>query len=355
MLISYYLKYIYFKYTLLIHRLLILIGILCLILTANYISSALGINLINNIKDKLFFLYIAIPQFVLQLMGYSGSVMKSGNIIQLMGPNAISLDAKIFGLRYFILAIGVLFISIQSNRVLFKYSFFTILAIPLLSSVLILIRSLSFIASQDILSLIFESVIVIGLLCFIYWNRQINKTTEYKLNRINSLYLMDKELQFSFYCAVFLFFMLVQIILKYSIANDILADIIMYSSKWILNLFNYHPDVFGRNLKGDNAWIEIRNMCLGTNVMLVYSFFILVFAGHLKRKFVFIINGIVCIILINFIRIVFLYVYLDKNGGIYDGFLNVHDLYNYPVYISVLLLWACYLKKLNLNFFRDKL
>ena len=314
---------------------------MCIAIFTIIISNYLGINLLKNAKEILISIYLFIPKIILQLFGYPGDVLKFGNIIQLVGPVTIGIDSKIIGLRYFFIALAIFILTVQSKWAAIKYCIITILTIPILSSLLIIFRSFNIIDSPDTYSLLFESTIVLCLLVFLYWH---NKTLKPKTSTERGLCLIDKDIRLSLYFAVILFVMFVRIVLKYSIANDILANIILYTSKWMLHLFNYQPFIFGRNIKGDNAWIEIRNMCLGTNVMLVYAGFIFIFFGRLQRKFQFIIMGIVLIIIVNIIRIAFLYVYLDKNGGIYAGFVNVHDLFNYPVYALVLFLWYIYLK-----------
>ena len=253
---------------------------------------------------------------------------------------AVSIDS-ILGLRYYFIAACIVICMIDTT----KNSIFSIFGLWVyifsVSVFVICISSVhfNFLSKPEMLSFYFETIIVTSLIGYIFLLRRFLLNTQ----KHNYVFSLGESLHLPYYFGVLLLGVLSQIVLYYSYFKDYLANTILYSSKIILHFLGYSPYVSSRFIRGDNAWIGVMNPCLGINILLTFLFVMLLFKGRVQRKIPYILVGLVAIVFINIIRIVGLYVYVSENGGSYDGFINTHDIYNYPVYVAVVIIWAIYL------------
>ena len=339
-----FLSSIYSKYRILIHRVGYIAAVFFAFFTINFIFAIFGFSAIHELKNILISIIVSSTRTLLSICGREVQVNRIGEMFQLFGQRVVLIDAKVLGIRYFAIGSTMLALTNSSVKKVLLSVFYLALAVPLLSIVFLVLRCFDiwWINSLDKFSLFFESTIVLGLLLLMYFQR------DYIFENVKdvetSYYNTVRKLDLIYYFNILLFLILIRIVLKYSVFNDLLASLILNLSRWMLHLFDYHPLVFFRNIKGDCAWIEMRNACLGTEVMSVFTTILLLFRGRFFIKIPFLIFGIFIIILINILRIVLLYMYIDQHHGVYFGYLNVHDLYNYPVYIAVVVMWGAYLK-----------
>ncbi|OQA97588.1 MAG: Transmembrane exosortase (Exosortase_EpsH) [Bacteroidetes bacterium ADurb.Bin217] len=252
--------------------------------------------------------------------------------------NQSNIAPTFLGLRYYFIIIAILYI-IETNIQ-------KMLQITGISCILLFFIQLIFFlyyTHNQMLEAIFLKTVFINetlVLLYIFLLIQI-RTRE----KISDLYFSQiTHLRIPYFISVFLLALWIQILIYYTDIESVLANIILYSSKNFLTLLDYSPIIIDRNIKGDNAWISLLNPCLGIQLMIAYTFILLLFKGRISKKIKFIIIGIAIIIFLNIMRISGLYIYVSNNHGSYDGFINTHDLFNIPVYFTVIILWIIFLE-----------
>ncbi len=119
------------------------------------------------------------------------------------------------------------------------------------------------------------------------------------------------------------------------------------STATALRWFNYtvYTNDFQLKVLGGTR-ITLVYSCLGYGVMSAFTAFALTFPVEIKRRYTFLLLGIVLIQLINTLRIALLALYWDKRAP----FLNMdhHDLFNIAVY-AVLIIFSYSWLKYNTN------
>lgn len=320
---------------------MIRIGMLFFFFAIVYLTVQLFSNTYE-IKKLIAILYFDIATYVLSLISDTHISLSSHNCIHFPYNNiSISLYV-IIGIRYYIVSAILSFLVISDvKKALYICILFWII-IPFTSIFYIILSAQipEFITKSEMFSFYFEATVVGLLLSFII--------AIYKIQRIALALPIEptvKSLKIPYYVCVALLATFAQITLYYSYFKDYLANVILYGSKAILHIFGYNPFIEGRGIRGDGAWLGVMNPCLGINILLVFTFIMLLLKGSLQRKLPYLGIGIFLIVFINILRIVGLYLYVSNNQGTYSGIINTHDVYNYPVYIAVVTIWLVYIHK----------
>lgn len=123
-------------------------------------------------------------------------------------------------------------------------------------------------------------------------------------------------------------------------------DILFTSSQKILSLIGYKATVEPFNLIGDNGSIYMAKGCLGINTMLLFASIVYLTGTDNKRRWFYIISGILFLNFINVMRFVLLFIHIQKNGG-YVLAMDVHDIFNYITYSIVFALWVVWFEKFS--------
>ena len=124
----------------------------------------------------------------------------------------------------------------------------------------------------------------------------------------------------------------------------LLTSFIANSVKIFLNIIGHQCLTFGKIISDPDgvSWIFDRG-CVGRNVLLVFSAFIIATPAEVKRKIIYTIVGLGVIIILNVIRIILLMLV----GQYYpDYFTFTHEyLFKYTLYAGVFLLWVLWVRK----------
>ena len=140
---------------------------------------------------------------------------------------------------------------------------------------------------------------------------------------------------------IFIFYILNALIIPL-FSFSIYSQIITTLTEKILNVLNFEVLAEGIYLHGENESLEILKSCLGLKTILLFTLVIYI-TGNSKKKWVFIISGFFILNIVNIIRLVVLFNYVQKNGDYrLDHF---HDLYTYIVYAIVFILWIVWFEK----------
>jgi exosortase/archaeosortase family protein len=120
------------------------------------------------------------------------------------------------------------------------------------------------------------------------------------------------------------------------------------SAQKILGLMGYEAIVEPFHLVGANGLIYMSKGCLGFQTMLLFAILVFLTGKNNKNRWIYIITGLIFLNLVNIMRFVFLFIYLQKHGD-YTLAMDVHDMYNYITYFIVFILWVVWFEKYAYN------
>jgi exosortase/archaeosortase family protein len=120
---------------------------------------------------------------------------------------------------------------------------------------------------------------------------------------------------------------------------------LLKSSQGILGLLGYDAIVKPYLLIGNNGSISVYRTCLGFMTMFLFAALVYLTDNDLKRGWRYIIFGVLILNLLNILRIVLLFIHIQKHGD-YILTTDVHDLYNYIFYFIVFVLWVIWFERL---------
>jgi exosortase/archaeosortase family protein len=123
----------------------------------------------------------------------------------------------------------------------------------------------------------------------------------------------------------------------------LLIDFILKSSQIILGALGYDATAEFPILIGNNGSISLYRTCLGIMTMFLFAALVFLTGNKHKRGWGFIIFGLLVLNLANIIRIVLLFIYIQKHGT--EFAMDVHDMYNYITYSLVFILWVIWFEK----------
>ena len=132
----------------------------------------------------------------------------------------------------------------------------------------------------------------------------------------------------------------------YNSAAMFLTNILLYVSKFVLDVLGYESYVFTEirviQLEGTRG-VFLDRGCLGRNLIGLFAGFIIVYPGKIKSKLWYIPLGVLIICIINVLRIVglsFVLLYFPKYIDI-----NHHVVFKYTIYGFILLMWFFWIRR----------
>ncbi len=128
----------------------------------------------------------------------------------------------------------------------------------------------------------------------------------------------------------------------------LLSSFIVSAVKLFLNVIGHHCFTFGKIVSDtDGVSLILDRGCVGRNVLLVFSAFIIATPAEVKRKIIYTIAGLGVIVVLNIIRIILLMLV----GQYYpDYFHFTHEyLFKYTLYAGVFLLWVFWVRKFRFS------
>jgi exosortase/archaeosortase family protein len=182
------------------------------------------------------------------------------------------------------------------------------------------------------------------------------KNKESILNSLSKLDISTKILEkyiLGIFIIIFIYIIVIQFLLFYFDFN-LWIDFLFKSSQRILAFLGYDAVVEPSLLIGTNGSIYMAKYCLGFSTMYLFASIVYLTGNDNKRRWIYIISGIVFLNFVNIIRFVFLFIYIQKHGA-YLLAMDVHDMYNYIIYIIVFILWVIWFEKFaDIGAFRKK-
>ena len=128
----------------------------------------------------------------------------------------------------------------------------------------------------------------------------------------------------------------------------LLTSFIANSVKIFLNIIGHQCLTFGKIISDtDGVSLILDRGCVGRNVLLVFSAFIIATPAEVKRKIIYTVAGLGVIVVLNIIRIILLMLV-----GQYfpDYFHFTHEyLFKYTLYAGVFLLWVFWVRRFRFS------
>lgn len=313
-------------------------------------------DVILRLRDNMFSLVLAGVKLTLNAFGYELAEQNMPGVLQIAAPlssgkdypSLLIINHSKLHIRYYMLAIVVLFISIRDIK---KATVAALASVPVLFVLSVLVMSIVTVNAGELngdtrFTYFFKTIVIAGLAATTGY-RYLQNIKKIKKEQNSETYEIIKKLrrdyQPLFILNLILLYSFLNVTLVY-LLSEFLISTIHHLTKWMLIPFGYAPEIFGRNIKGDNAWLYMAPACLGMRISSVFIIVIFMFKGKLLTKLLFSLTGFFLITLLNATRMTFLYIYVSKNEGVYLGQIDVHDLFNYPVYLAVIVMWLVYLK-----------
>ncbi len=123
-------------------------------------------------------------------------------------------------------------------------------------------------------------------------------------------------------------------------------DFLFKSSQKILALLGHDAVVEPSLLIGNNGSIYMTKGCLGFKTMFLFASIVYLTGNDNKRRWIYIISGLLFLNFVNIIRFVLLFIHIQKHGG-YVLAMDLHDMYNYIIYFIVFVLWVIWFEKFS--------
>jgi len=131
--------------------------------------------------------------------------------------------------------------------------------------------------------------------------------------------------------------------------GSLFISFILNISKNFIQFLGYDCWINNRLIYGRVASLYMDDSCMGVNLMFLFASFIALLPGALKHKLWYIPAGLIVIVLLNCLRIVFIFVNITKSGK-YDMYMEIHDLFTYPVLVFTFVMWMIWINR----FFKPK-
>lgn len=118
----------------------------------------------------------------------------------------------------------------------------------------------------------------------------------------------------------------------------ILIQFILGTSKLILHVLGYSVNFTDNVLAGDYGSVSLNRQCLGLVTIFVFAAIVYISTTIKRKALIYILIGVIGLNFLNVLRIVLLFVHLQKNGN-YMLTMDNHDIYNYVIYGIIFILW----------------
>lgn len=162
--------------------------------------------------------------------------------------------------------------------------------------------------------------------------------------KLNILFLFRKNVLSLFYLFLFVIFFnnVGMALLKFNYFISFIFSITQY----VLAVLNYESIIDGALLIGTNGSIYMAKFCLGINTMIVFSSIIWFTGKKILPRLIYIISGVIFINIMNVIRFVSLFIYLQNHES-YELAMDFHDIFDYVIYILIFVMWIIWFEKFS--------
>lgn len=295
------------------------------------------------------FFYSYIREGYLQLLNYYlALVINSGKLIAVnIDVNNSALFIDYFSHFIYKILVALLVIWVIKAKLNEKILFTGL--VVLLNYLLNVFQIIGFVLSQQWEYPQFESKLIINtistfclffFMCFyIYRNKESIYTyfKDYVTALQFKIVLRHIFIVFTIALFIFIFFF------NYFYFYSWIKVLYIVTSK-VLAIMGYSSEIEVPFLRGQYGDISLFKSCLGMNIMLVYALVIYFTGIKLLPKLVFIVTGFIIFNLLNVIRFVLVFRDLQINRS-YQMAVDVHDLYNYMIYVAIIFMWIVWFNK----------
>ena len=188
--------------------------------------------------------------------------------------------------------------------------------------------------------------IIFVALVYYYWNKY-PTIKNFILNKFNLTESFYKKFFIKTIVLITIYYFMIIIIFNniFIINGQLLVNSILNTSNFFINQFGYESWLAGKTLWGYDVALYMDDSCIGINLMFLFAAFIAMLPGSFWHKLWFIPIGLFIIIIINITRIVFIFISISNNKGVYNLPLEIHDIFTFPVLGFTLLLWMLWINK----------
>jgi exosortase/archaeosortase family protein len=259
---------------------------------------------------------------------------------------------KLMSLRYafYLITGGILLSSSLSRKIKLIAISLVLLQVYNIARIVVLAIFLSSYKTSELIIIreIFELILHLGILAFvIYWFKNNLFLKRLLIGRHGIKKKTIRTFVFNLIIATFVFSFILFFIKTNTLGvANILSTGILKGAREILSLLGYPSNVNTTSciLQGSKCRLHLSYLCLGINLMFVFSAFIVFTKGTFVRKLIFISVGIAAIYFFNILRFVFLFIFVTNNSGNDAAIIDTHDLYSYVIYVLTFFAWAIWLK-----------
>jgi len=318
--------------------------ILCCILSLIYIISYVGkFNFIDSIKETVGVFVLTITKVFAIITGSSLEIDWNNKLILFNDKSHFFFTNQMFAIRYYFLAAVFVFILEKQpgktviNLLVIWMSFI------FLSSSLHLFRVYNTEYQYLNYNFVLEEIISIFLVGYVLLNYLKAKKHDSENQWLH--FLINKQVfLYLFVGLVWLILSLYPHYIDKQFFYDIIVKITFSITSGLLKLFGYQNYYLGRYIYGDYIRILLKNPCVGIKIIQVFILIMVFLKGESLYKVPYILIGTFVIILLNALRIFFLFIYFELNKGV-SGIdkESLHNIFNIVVYIAVICLWLFYL------------
>jgi exosortase/archaeosortase family protein len=281
-----------------------------------------------------------------KFLSWTGSEVRIENHILMLNGDA--LTGFIPQIRFKIWMIIFLFIVWITKTTIKKRILFSLLLIVLhylIGSMIVVAGAYlsGFKNSSNLLTIPVTLGLLILFTILFFWYR---KHKDLILNSLSKLKINTDRFNndFHFFMITFVFILLYYFLFDF-FEYELWIDLLFTTAQKILRLFGYNAAVEPFNLVGVNGTIFMLKSCLGYQTMLLFAAIVFLTGNtSSKIRWTYIISGLLLINFANILRFVFLFIHIEKHGK-YKLAMNVHDMYNYIIYILVFILWVIWFEK----------
>lgn len=258
---------------------------------------------------------------------------------------------RVFSLGHIVLFIlAVFFIPVNRTK---KIIAFIIGIIALHFFYILRLATAAYFSSNNIFEELFfhnafQQLLSVSVITFIYLgitkNKKINEILISKLDnysiKLKSVFLNVISLKIA-----------LSILFFYGI-TQFLAKGVLNISHSLLAGMGYSSLIDGLSLKGIHVQINMIPGCIGLNMTGIFAILILITPAKSIIKFWYILMGCLIIYLSNILRICSIYLYFVSHHT--KDFHAIHDLFTYPVYIVIFVMWVIWINKFVNFSFKEK-
>jgi exosortase/archaeosortase family protein len=195
--------------------------------------------------------------------------------------------------------------------------------------------------------LIFRWLIVL-IFAWVFWKKYTSVLDYLKTKlKLSDSFIKSAFIKLAVIIIVYHFVVIIAFNDYFFISGQHLIDLVLGTSKFVLDLMGYESWINHRLIYGYTASLYMDDACLGIGLMFFFAAFIYVLPGAAKNKWWFIPLGLAIIIALNCVRVILIFVNLTNNAS-YTIPLEIHDLFTYPVLVVTFFMWMIWINKFSI-------